>query len=60
VKRQTIYGRLVERYKRRLIRLVLKKTHGKVAPAARILGIARTTLWDLLKHFGIDPRAYRL
>lgn len=56
---QTLYGKLVERFKRRLIRLALKKSNGKVARAARLLGLHRPDLWELLKKYRIDPKAYQ-
>lgn len=56
---QTLYGQLVERFKRRLIRLALKKTGGNMARAGRLLKMCRQDLSALAKHFGIDPGAFR-
>jgi transcriptional regulator of acetoin/glycerol metabolism len=45
---------------RRAILDTLQSTHGKLAEAARRLGISRTTLWRRLKAYGVDreqPRA---
>lgn len=39
---------------RRTILDTLQSTHGKLAEAARRLGISRTTLWRRLKAYGID------
>ncbi|MBW2039784.1 MAG: sigma-54-dependent Fis family transcriptional regulator [Deltaproteobacteria bacterium] len=38
---------------KRWIREALRRNRGKIAPAARDLGIPRTTLYELVKRFGI-------
>src|SRR5690606_12586436 len=40
---------------RRAIRKALAQTDGIISAAARLLGISRPTLYDLLKQYGIQP-----
>ena len=40
---------------RRHIERVLRDTHGKVEPAARRLGISRSSLYQKLKEYGLGP-----
>lgn len=44
---------LLEQQTRQAILQALAKTKGKIAPAARILGIGRTTLYRKLEDLGI-------
>jgi transcriptional regulator of acetoin/glycerol metabolism len=44
---------------RRAILDTLQSTHGKLAEAARRLGISRTTLWRRLKSYGVDRQRVR-
>lgn len=44
---------------RRAILDTLQSTHGKLAEAARRLGISRTTLWRRLKSYGVDRQQHR-
>lgn len=47
-----------QRVERELIRQALASTNGKVAEAARVLGISRPTLYELLNNLGIpNPSA---
>jgi transcriptional regulator of acetoin/glycerol metabolism len=45
---------------RRAILDTLQSTHGKLAEAARRLGISRTTLWRRLKSYGVDRQQHRM
>ncbi len=45
---------------RRAILDTLQSTHGKLAEAARRLGISRTTLWRRLKAYGVDRQQHRV
>jgi transcriptional regulator of acetoin/glycerol metabolism len=45
---------------RRAILDTLQSTHGKLAEAARRLGISRTTLWRRLKSYGVDRQQHRV
>jgi transcriptional regulator of acetoin/glycerol metabolism len=45
---------------RRAILDTLQSTHGKLAEAARRLGISRTTLWRRLKSYGVDRQSHRV
>jgi two-component system NtrC family response regulator len=40
---------------RRAIRKALAQTEGNISGAAKLLGISRPTLYDLLKQYGIQP-----
>ncbi|HEY0626154.1 MAG TPA: PEP-CTERM-box response regulator transcription factor [Allosphingosinicella sp.] len=40
---------------RRAIRQALAKTEGNISGAAKLLGISRPTLYDLLKHYDLQP-----
>lgn len=40
---------------RRAIRHAIARTQGNISGAARILGISRPTLYDLLKHYELQP-----
>jgi DNA-binding NtrC family response regulator len=56
----TRYGEMVRGLKRRLLRRVVRKVNGRVAEAARMLGVERTTLWEMLTSLGVDPKPYRV
>jgi transcriptional regulator of acetoin/glycerol metabolism len=45
---------------RRTILDTLQSTQGKLAEAARRLGISRTTLWRRLKAYGVDRQQHRV
>ncbi|MBN2231861.1 MAG: sigma-54-dependent Fis family transcriptional regulator [Deltaproteobacteria bacterium] len=47
---------LMVKYNKQAIVEALKQSHGKIAPAARILGISRTSLYRKLDELSIDPR----
>jgi two-component system NtrC family response regulator len=40
---------------RRAIRQALARCEGNVSAAAKLLGISRPTLYDLLKQYGMQP-----
>ena len=40
---------------RRAIRKALAQTDNNISGAAKLLGISRPTLYDLLKHYGLQP-----
>ncbi len=40
---------------RRAIRQALAQSDGNISSTARLLGISRPTLYDLLKHYGLQP-----
>jgi two-component system NtrC family response regulator len=40
---------------RRLIRKALAQTDNNISSAAKLLGVSRPTLYDLLKHYGLQP-----
>jgi two-component system NtrC family response regulator len=40
---------------RRVIRQALARTESNISSAARLLGISRPTLYDLLKQYGLQP-----
>jgi transcriptional regulator of acetoin/glycerol metabolism len=44
---------LLERQTKQAIQQALAKTNGKIAPAARMLGIGRTTLYRKIEELGI-------
>ena len=41
---------------RRAIRKALAQTDNNISSAAKLLGISRPTLYDLLKHYGLQPQ----
>ena len=47
-------GKVREQAEREHILSVLERTRGSRAPAARILGISRKTLWKKLKRLGVS------
>jgi transcriptional regulator with PAS, ATPase and Fis domain len=49
----------LERTERRTVEKVLAQANGNVAEAAAMLGILRTSLYRIMKHYGIasTPRA---
>ncbi len=49
----------LDRTERREVEDVLARTNGNVAEAAAMLGILRTSLYRIMKHYGIasPPRA---
>ena len=49
----------LDRTERQTVETVLAQTHGNVAEAATMLGILRTSLYRIMKHYGIafPPRA---
>lgn len=49
------HGSLLDCKTRQAIMQALSKTNGKVAPAARMLGIGRTTLYRKMEEFNIKP-----
>jgi DNA-binding NtrC family response regulator len=44
-----------EAAERRQIERALEQTHGRVAKAAELLGISRTTLWEKMRRGGLTP-----
>jgi len=44
-----------EEVDRRVIRQALARTESNISSAARLLGISRPTLYDLLKQYGLQP-----
>jgi two-component system, NtrC family, response regulator len=40
---------------RKAIRQALARTENNISNAAKLLGISRPTLYDLLKHYGLQP-----
>ena len=40
---------------RKAIRQALARTEGNISNTAKLLGISRPTLYDLLKQYGIQP-----
>ena len=46
----------LERTEREAVESVLARTHGNVAEAAAVLDIARTSLYRIMKRFGITSR----
>jgi two-component system NtrC family response regulator len=40
---------------RRVIRQALARTESNISGAAKLLGISRPTLYDLLKQYGMQP-----
>jgi len=49
----------LEAFERMVLSETLKKTRGKAAEAARLLGLPRNTLYDRLSRFGISPKDFR-
>ncbi len=49
----------LDRAERQTVEKALAQTHGNVAEAAAMLGILRTSLYRIMKHYGIAylPRA---
>ncbi|MCI0351732.1 MAG: hypothetical protein L0Z53_20115, partial [Acidobacteriales bacterium] len=52
------YGK-VETFEREIITEALRKTHGNQAQAARMLGLAPTTLSSQLRRLGIQVRDFK-
>jgi len=50
------YAAAMDEAERRLLRAALRTAHGKVADAARTLGIGRATLYKRLTALGVDRR----
>ena len=46
----------LEDVERSHIRRILEETKGRLAPAAELLGVPRTTLFYMVRRLGIDPR----
>jgi DNA-binding NtrC family response regulator len=40
---------------RRQIERALEQTDGRVAKAAELLGVSRTTLWEKMRRIGLTP-----
>lgn len=51
-----LHAKLVREIEPALFAAALKKTHGQVAAAARLLGLHRTTLKSKLDEYGLTPR----
>jgi DNA-binding NtrC family response regulator len=44
-----------EAAERRQIERALEHTDGRVAKAAELLGVSRTTLWEKMRRIGLTP-----
>ena len=55
----TLYERATSMVQREVIRAALDRTAGRVAPAARLLGLSRTTLRKKMRDYGIRISAVR-
>jgi two-component system, NtrC family, response regulator HydG len=44
-----------EAAERQQIERALEETDGRVAKAAELLGVSRTTLWDKMRRIGLTP-----
>ena len=53
------YYRKVEAFERELIREALQEAYGNQAQAARLLGLAPTTLSSQLRRLGIQVRGFK-
>ena len=42
----------------KVIRLALTKSYGNISKAAKMLGITRSTLYDLLGKYGLSAEGY--
>ena len=49
----------VEAFEKMVLTETLKRTNGKAAEAARVLGVPRNTLYDRLARFGLSPKDFR-
>jgi DNA-binding NtrC family response regulator len=48
-----------EELEQNFMKEALKKAHGNVAQVARELGLSRRHLYERMKHYGVDPEAYK-
>jgi two-component system, NtrC family, response regulator HydG len=49
----------LQEIKKQSLYSALKNTGGNQSEAARLLGISRTSIWQQIKRFGIDPQEFR-
>ncbi len=56
---RTAKQKVLERFTREYVSHVLKKTGGNITHAAKMAGMERQALQQLMKRYGIDPSEYR-
>jgi DNA-binding NtrC family response regulator len=50
---------VVDRFEREYLAAILHAHHGNLAAAARVAGMDRKNLWQLLRKHGVDPARFR-